>query len=320
MTELRFGVMNFTRSPYDELSHRIRDAEAMGFDSAWVDDDILTPGYVDLEAWTLLGALARDTSRIQIGTMVTVTSFRNPAILASQVLTVDRISGGRVEFGFGAGGPPNNYAALGLHDWTPGERADRLDEQAAIIGAMLRGERVDFQGKHYQIEGAQAGVPVQKPRPPFVIAAHGERGLRTVARYADGWNTLGGQPYPAAQDPSKRLTLAESIASTRRLTERLRVICEEERRDFSTIRRSIMVYRTLDDPLSSLGAFDEYVGGYRELGIEEIIFYWPPQDNVFPKDSDTAKAPFTFGVSKPLSSQQTAMFEHIVAERISNRA
>jgi alkanesulfonate monooxygenase SsuD/methylene tetrahydromethanopterin reductase-like flavin-dependent oxidoreductase (luciferase family) len=319
MSQLRFGVMNFCRSPYDALSQRIRDAEEMGFDSAWIDDDILTPKYVDLEAWTVLGALARDTSRIQIGTMVTVTTFRNPVMLASQVLTVDHVSGGRIALGFGAGGPPNNYAALGLPDWSPRERAERLDEQAAIVGALLRGESVDFEGTYYKVRGAQAAMPVRKPRPLFVIAAHGERGLRTVARYADGWNTLGGQPYPVAEDPNERLTLNEALASTRRLMERLQAICAEEGRDFSTIRQSILVYRAQVDPLSSLAAFDEYVGSYRDLGIQEIIFYWPPLDNIFPRDTSIAGTPFPSGVSKPLSSQQIKMFEHIVAERISNR-
>lgn len=148
MRPLRFGVMNFCRIPYSDLSQRIQFAEEFGFDSAWVDDDILTPGYADFEPWTLLAALARDTRRIRLGTMVSVGVFRHPAVLATQILTVDHISNGRVAIGFGAGGASNNHAALGLSDWGAGERAERMDEQVAILGALLKGESVDFNGKH----------------------------------------------------------------------------------------------------------------------------------------------------------------------------
>ena len=320
MSRLRFGVMNFCRSPYSDLSQRIRFAEEMGFDSAWVDDDILTPGYADFEAWTLLAALARDTQRIQLGTMVTVTAFRYPAVLAGQIITVDHVSNGRVVVGFGAGGPPNNYAALGLADWGPEERADRLEEQAVILAAMLAGKRADFEGKHYVLRGAQVAEPVRKPRPPLIVAAHGERGLRTVARYADGWNTLGGQAYPAAQDSSVRVPLATAAARTRRLSERLDEICANEGRDPATVQRSVLAYRPQIDPLSSLDAFDEYTGVYGEIGIGEIIFYWPPLDNLFPKREEPTNTRSGFSESRPLDANQIRAFERIATERIANRA
>ncbi|HET9661328.1 MAG TPA: LLM class flavin-dependent oxidoreductase, partial [Thermomicrobiales bacterium] len=309
MTGLRFGVMNFCRSPYRELSQRVSEAEAMGFDSAWVDDDVLTPSYVDYEAWTVLGALAAETERIRLGTMVTVPPFRHPAVLAAQVITVDHISQGRAQIGLGAGGPSNNYRAVGFENWSPRERAERLEEQAAILSALLRGERLDFEGQHYLVADAQVTQSIQRPRPPLIVAAHGERGLRTVARYADGWNTMGGQAYPAAQDPRARIPLAEAVASTKRLSDRLDAICEEEGRDPSSIRRTVLVYRTIDDPLSSIDAFDEYVGAYRKIGTDEIIFYWPPLDNLFPKTGGSSG----FSASEPLSAAQRSAFERVVA-------
>ncbi len=315
MSQMRFGVLNFCRSPYHELVQRIRQFESMGFDSAWVDDDVLTPGYVDYEAWTLLGALAVETRRIRLGTMVTVPPFRFPAVLAVQVHTVDHISGGRIAIGLGAGGYSNNYGALGYDDWDPRERAERLEEYAAILSPLLRGEQVSFSGRYYTVRDAQAGQPVRSSRPPLIVAAHGERGLRTAARHADGWNTLGGQAYPAARDPSARISLAEAVASTKRLSDRLDAICEEEGRDPRSITRSVLVYRTLDDPLASLDAFDEYVGAYQEIGIEEVIFYWPPLDNLFPKSGEGVGG-FS---SIPLDTSQINAFERIVAGRISNR-
>ena len=204
---MRFGIFTFSRAPYAEIARHFRVAEELGFVSAWVNDDLMVPDYADFEPWTLLGALARDTTRIRLGTMVTAITFRHPTFLAAQVITLDQISDGRVTLGLGSGGPPHPYGAFGHADWSPRERAERLEEQAAILDALLRGERVTREGRHYPVRDAQLPPPVQRPRPPLVIAAHGDRALRVTARYADGWNTLGGQPFPAGLDPAQRLPL-----------------------------------------------------------------------------------------------------------------
>ena len=316
MAPMRFGIMSFCQAPYEELVRRFRAAEELGFASAWVDDDILTPGYVDFESWTLLAALARETSRHRLGTLVTVLPFRHPTFLAAQVVTLDHLTGGRAELGFGAGGPPNNYAAFGQADWSPQERAERLEEQAAILASLLRGEPVAFEGRHYTVQGAQLSLPVQRPRPPFIVAAHGDRGLRVAARHADGWNSLGGQPYRIAQDPSKRIPLADAVANTKRLSERLDGFCREVGRDPATLRRSVLAYRPLADPLASLDAFDEYAGRYREIGIDEVVFYWPPLDNLFPRRPGSPVERPVYEAALPVSPAQQAAFERIAAERI----
>jgi alkanesulfonate monooxygenase SsuD/methylene tetrahydromethanopterin reductase-like flavin-dependent oxidoreductase (luciferase family) len=316
---MRFGIMSFCRAPYQELADRFRAAEEMGFDSGWVDDDTLSLQLADFEPWTLLAALSRETTRLRLGTLVTVPTFRHPTYLAAQVTTVDYLSGGRAELGLGAGGPPNNYGAFGHDLWSPRERADRLEEQANILGALLRGELVSFEGQHYRVQDAQLPLPVQRPRPPFLIAAHGERGLRAVARYADGWNSMGGQAYAVARDPSGRVSLAEAVANTKRLSDRLDEICHEIERDPAMVRRSILAYRPATDPLASLDAFDEYVGRYREIGISEIVFYWPPLDNIFPGQPDSSAEHPVFEEARPVSPSQQAAFEKIVAERIAGR-
>jgi len=316
---MRFGIMTFCRAPFADVVRLVRTAEELGFDSAWVDDDILTPDYVDFEAWTLLAALARETSRIRLGTLVSVPPFRHPSLLAAQVITVDHASNGRAELGLGAGGPPNNYAAFGHEVWSPEERAERLDEQAAILSTLLRGEPVDFTGQHYRVQEARLSAAVQQPRPPFIIAAHGARGLRTAARYADGWNSLGGQPYRIAQDPARRIPLADAVENTRRLSEQLDGYCVEEGRDPATIRRSALVYRPRVDPLSSLDAFDEHVGHYAEIGIDELVFYWPPLDNLFPRQVGSAAGEPTFQPPVPVSRDQERVLEQIATERIRGR-
>ena len=318
MTALRFGIMNFTTPPFEDLVQQVRTAEELGFASAWVNDDVLSmsPRGPELEPWTVLTGLARETSRIRLGTLVTVITFRHPALLAAQVITLDHLSQGRAALGLGTGGPPNNYGALGLEVWPPRERAERLAEQAAILDPLLRGETVDFEGRYYQAHDPWAPMPVQRPRPPLIIAAHGDRGLQVVARHADGWNSFGGQPYRVAQDPTRRLSLADAVAETRRLSERLDGYCQDVGRDPAAVRRAVLAYRPSVDPLSSLDAFDEYVGRYREIGIDELIFYWPPLDNLHPRRPGPPDAQPVFDPPRPLSPIQQATFERIAAERI----
>ena len=301
MGQLRFGILSFPTAPYDTLARIWRDAEALGFDSAWIVDDLNLPGYADFEPWSLLGAFARETTRLRIGTLVTAITFRHPAFLAGQAITLDHLSHGRVEVGLGSGGPPNNYDTLGLDHWPPKERLDRLEEQALILDRLLRGEPLTYAGRYYRTVTAEMPAPVQRPRPPFIIAAHGTRGMRVAARYADGWNSLGGQPYPDAINGT-RVTLAEAAAETQRLNERLDMYCRAIGRDPTTLRRTVLAWEPVPDPLTTLDAFDEYVGQYRALGIDELVFYWPPLDNVLGR--------------QPITAEQQTRFERIITARL----
>ena len=300
---MQFGIFTFSRAPFEDMTQTFRQAEALGFESAWVNDDLMVPDYSDFEPWTLLAALARETTTIRLGTMVTAITFRHPSFLAAQVLTVDHLSDGRVSVGLGAGGPPHPYAAFGHEAWSPRERVKRLEEQAAILAVLLRDEPAVYDGKHYPIRDARLTAPVQRPRPPLVIAAHGPRAMRVAARYGDGWNTLGGQPFPEGLDPAQRRPLAEVVATTRELGERLDAACAEIGRDPATIRRSVLALAPNPDPFSSLGAFDEYVGAYEAIGIGEIIFYWPPVEHAY-------------GERSPVAAEAQARYERIAAQRV----
>jgi alkanesulfonate monooxygenase SsuD/methylene tetrahydromethanopterin reductase-like flavin-dependent oxidoreductase (luciferase family) len=250
---------------------------------------------------------------------VTVPTFRQPAVLAAHALTVDHISNGRIEIGLGAGGAKESYPAIGVEPWSPRERSERLDEYAAILSHMLRGEPISYNGRHYSVEVAQVIPPVQTPRPPLVIAAHGDRGLRTVARYADGWNTLVGIAGPGVDDPNAPRTIAEAVANLKQRCDRLDTICAEEGRDPATIRRSVLMHRPQPDPWSSVDAFDQVVGAYQSIGIEQIIFYWPPLANTIPDPTGRHPGPLGRVADIPVSAEQRRAFERVVAERISNR-
>lgn len=297
----RFGTISLTHAPFEELVARFRWFEALGFDTAWVDDDLIRPGISDYEAWTTLGALARETSRIRIGTLVSTIAFRHPTFLAAQAVTVDHLSGGRVSVGLGSGACcPEFNTLVGHGEWSSVERADRLQEQVVILSALLKGEPIEHAGPYYPTVVPAMPQPVQRPRPPLVLAAHGPRGLRLAARHADGWNCFGGQSYGG---PDRRF--AEAVEETRRLLDGLEAACAEAGRDPATITRSILAFAVRPDPLSSLDWFDEYVGAYAALGIDEVTFFWPP---------------FFHPEHEPVPRATAAMFERIAAERLASRS
>jgi alkanesulfonate monooxygenase SsuD/methylene tetrahydromethanopterin reductase-like flavin-dependent oxidoreductase (luciferase family) len=192
---------------YDEILRVWREAdEVPAFEHAWLWDHMVPMrGDVNaatLEAWTLLSALAAQTSRLRLGVIVTSNRLRHPALLAKMAATVDIISGGRLEFGIGAGGSRvpdpqvlagvhREYDAYGVDVVAPSEALAALEEACTIAKRMWsETEPFDFDGRCYRLRGAICEPkPVQQPHPPILIGAGGERiALRVVAQHADIWN------------------------------------------------------------------------------------------------------------------------------------
>ena len=183
---------------YATLRRVAKATEDLGFDAFFRSDHNLKmgdgsgePGPSD--AWATLAGLAVETSRIRLGTLVTSATFRYPGPLAVAVAGVDEMSGGRVEFGIGAGWYGDEHAAYGIPFPPTGERFDRLEEQLAIITGLWGipvGEKFSYEGTHYQVvDSPGLPKPVQRPRPPVIIGGHGPRrtpGL--AAKYADEFN------------------------------------------------------------------------------------------------------------------------------------
>jgi F420-dependent oxidoreductase-like protein len=174
-------------------------AEGSGFESVWVMDHFYQlpalggPSQPMLESYTLLGGLAARTSRIRLGTMVTGVTYRNPALLAKIVTTLDVISAGRAMLGIGAAWYDVEHEGLGVEFPPVGERMDRLEEAVQICRAMFRDEVATFEGRYYSVhEARNLPRPVQPGGPPILIGGGGEkRTLRLVARYADYCNIFG---------------------------------------------------------------------------------------------------------------------------------
>ena len=183
---------------YDDLLRVAQLAESAGFDGFFRSDHYHAifsgglPGPTD--AWVTLGALAVQTSRIRLGTLVTSATFRLPGPLAIAVAQVDAMSGGRVEFGLGAGWFEPEHAAYGIPFPPLGERFDRMAEQLEIIDGLWTtpvGRRYDFAGRHYTVvDSPGLPKPVQSPRPPIIVGGGGrKRTPELAARFADEFNT-----------------------------------------------------------------------------------------------------------------------------------
>jgi F420-dependent oxidoreductase-like protein len=198
MTEVCIFTEPQQGATYGQLAAVARTAEELGFTGFFRSDHFLKMGSVSgrpgpTEAWVTLGALARDTERIRLGTLVTAVTFRLPGPLAVAVAQVDEMSGGRVELGIGAGWYEAEHKAYGLPFPGTAERFELLTEQLEVITGLWTtpdGERFSYSGRHYQLSDSPAlPKPVQKPTPPIVIGGGGRRktaGL--VARFATEYN------------------------------------------------------------------------------------------------------------------------------------
>ena len=162
-----------------------------------------------LDAWAVLAGLAARTSRIRLGTLVSPATFRPPSVLAKNVVTVDHISGGRVELGLGAGWHEGEHRAHGFEFPPTPARMERLAEQLEIVNRSWTEDAFSFEGRHYQVQDLRAlPKPVQRPRPTLLVGgAAGPKSLALAARWADEYNTVG---VPLEEVPERRRRLEEA--------------------------------------------------------------------------------------------------------------
>jgi alkanesulfonate monooxygenase SsuD/methylene tetrahydromethanopterin reductase-like flavin-dependent oxidoreductase (luciferase family) len=271
---LRFGCLVLQNRPADELVRAWHRVEALGLDSLWVADQLgstARPDWPWFDGWTALGAMARETTTIRVGTLVASITLRAPALLAKQAVTVDHLSGGRLELGVGAGGTALDHELLGEEPWPPRERTERFLEYVDVLDRLLRGEAGRFDGRYYRVaDVVMQPRPVQSPRPPLTIAAWSPRNIRLAAEAADAWNTMGGLGLDAAQ----------GFEAVRRQSRLLDEACEAIGRDPASIRRSLLLHEVwiAEEPFASEAAFLDLVERYRAVGIDEFLFYFPPEE------------------------------------------
>jgi alkanesulfonate monooxygenase SsuD/methylene tetrahydromethanopterin reductase-like flavin-dependent oxidoreductase (luciferase family) len=266
---LRFGIITLQDLPWPTLVEHWKRIESLGYDSVWVADHFVNSQNIEdnwFDGWTLLAALATQTSTIHIGTLVTNIIFRNPALIARQAQTLDHISNGRLVLGIGATSERDpSHRMTGIENWSTAERVQRFREVVEIVDTLLSQETTTYQGRFYQVTDAWMRPPtIQKPRPPLTIAAAGPSTLKIAAQFANTWNTYG----------AFGLSSQETLSITRQRSEMLDEYCAKIGRDPGEITRSFLVGITADTPFASLDAFYDYIGRFHEIGISEFIFYY----------------------------------------------
>ena len=275
--ELSFGIINLQRNSWEEEIRRWKHVEELGFDSVWIADHYCIysqPTQPWFEGWTMLAALANVTKSIKIGTLVTSVFLRHPPMLARQVMTVDHISEGRLILGLGTGLPGSpEFPMVGLPDYSPSERVKRFNEVVEIIDKLLSKQTIKkYEGEFYQlIDSNIYPPPIQKPRPPIMVGAMGDKMLKIAAKYADTWNSYGG----------RGLKPDAMFSKTAERNEKINDFCNELGRDPKTLRRSLLIYgEEAFNLFKKEENFIKYVEKYSEIGIEEFIFYYPGKEKL----------------------------------------
>ena len=259
-----FGIMTAPMQvDYSDVVRVWREADTIPeLEHAWLFDHLLPiagdPNGPIHEGWTLLSALAAQTQRLRLGLLVTSNRFRPPAMLAKIAATVDVVSGGRLDFGIGAGSRPSHplarreYEANGLpyHDFS--HSVENLDESLTVIRRLwTEDEPFDFHGTHLDLSGALCNPkPVQRPHPPIMIGGRSAALLRVVAKHAELWNIPGGD----IEDVSSRSALLDRY-------------CVELGRDPATIARSIFLPVSYDEPATTRGAIAEAI----DAGFQDFV-------------------------------------------------
>jgi F420-dependent oxidoreductase-like protein len=253
------------RLEWPEIVRRVRFAEDAGFDGAWVFDHF-KPNYPDaktgellgpcLEGWTLLAALAASTTHIRLGTLVTGVTYRHPSILATEAVTVDHVSNGRLEIGIGAAWFEQEHRELGVPFPPRGERVGWLEEAVQVIRLLMTEADASFEGRHYRLERATyLPRPIQIPHPPIWIGASGEgRTIPIAARHGDVWHGFG------------------SIEALGRKASVLDRHAESAGRDPSTILRATDL--SISEPWDEVRS---RVAGLRDLGFGYLVVSWPTE-------------------------------------------
>lgn len=241
--------------------------DRLGFDSAWVCDHVYgvpLPNLPILEAWSLLAAVAACTDRVELGTLVTPPFFRNPAMLAKQVATIDQIAGGRVIMGLGAGWFQPEFEAYGNPFPALGERMRALEETVQIMQGLWSEPQTTFEGRHFRVKDAFC-EPKPPRRPPILIGGTGEKVLMGIAaRHADIWNNMA-------------VTQSQLAGKIEALHRR----CDEVGRDPREIRISqqcvVIIEETEEAARASLVKAGKIYGGHMGAGLEEHGIWGTPE-------------------------------------------
>lgn len=281
---MKFGVLLYPDSSLTDLPRQFRWLEDLGFDQILLPDhsaDLRDRGGPWFDGWSVLPLAAATTERIRIGSLVSNPILRPAATLARQALTIDHLSGGRLDLGIGAGLFEWDHWAVGEEPWSPRERAGRFADYVAILDGIVSGTGDPFthDGKWLQArEAATTPGSIQRPRPTLITGGQSPTVLRVTAERADVWNTIG----PMVDDP------VEILETTARQNARLDELCLAIGRDPQSLRRSYTNFGPFDIWENNV-SLESVVERFGAIGMTEFVIGLPPVHRIdeFERLADT---------------------------------
>ena len=269
---MRLAIWPNAAQDWDVIIGEVRRCEAAGWDGAYIADHFM-PSFGDetgptSEAVALMAAIAADTERVRIGSLVFGNTYRHPAVLTNQVATVDHISGGRVLFGIGAGWQENEHTAYGIELPPVKQRLDRFEEAVQVVKGLLTNDRFSFDGEYYKLTNALVNP---KRDIDLLIGGGGEkRTMRIAAKYADEWNAWSTPEIMKGKlEVLKRHCddLGRDRSEIKVSTQALLFMSDDES-FLENMRKNQMPMATMVGTPKQIG---EIVGEYAELGVDELI-------------------------------------------------
>ncbi len=262
------------RHPVSAFLDDVREAERAGVRAVWTYDHLTWPLLADgpwYGAVPLLAAAAMCTERVRLGTQVASPNFRHPVPFAKELMTLDQLTGGRLEIGVGAGTEGPDALVLGEPPLARSERAERFGEWLGLLDRLLREPVTTVHGPRFTaVDAHQLPGCVQQPRLPFTVAATGPRALRLAARYGQGWVTYG----PYGPDVAPEEWFAAVAEQSSRLTDALAA----EGRAADDLARSALFGLEMSWPFESRDRYVDTLGRLEEAGVTEVSVHWPRPD------------------------------------------
>jgi len=276
---VRIGIVILPDQRWSVAGRRWQRAEEYGFDHAWTYDHLGWRDLIDgpwFDAVTTLTAAAMVTRRIRLGTFVASPNFRHPVHFTREITALDDISQGRLLLGVGAGGVGFDTAVLGVLELTLGQRVDRFAEFLELLDLLLRTDRVTWTGTYFTAVDARNNPgPVQRPRPPLVVAANGPRALKLAARYGDGWVTTGLTTARYVGAPQTLTSVDEWWRSVATVSSMFNDALSATGRPVDAVDRYLNLDSSPVYSMSSADAFTDAVGRATELGFTDVVAHWP---------------------------------------------
>lgn len=277
---MRIGVVVLPDMSWVETRRRWQVVEELGFDHGWIYDHLSWRQLAD-GPWfgtvPLLSALAAVTSTLRLGTFVTSPNFRHPVPFAKELMTLDEISGGRINLGIGAGGMGYDYTVLGGDPLTLGQRSERFEEFVGLLDHLLTNDVTDHDGVYYQAVDARM-IPgcIQRPRVPFLIAANGPRMMKLAAQIGQGWITTG-----AFESDGGSEAWWQSLSTASKQMDEALAEAGREDEDFE---RYLHLDASGEYSLQSIAYFEDSVARASELGFTDVVVHYPRASGLYAGD------------------------------------